>query len=293
MRCTLGTAVAAALLVTWFALAAAVNRTYPDTGRLPSGLHQALSPGEGGASPLPAEEEMVYSTESGVYFHAVPDCSGMKNAAPRTICEALSLGQEACPVCQPLKDMVWATQGGTYYHAALDCSGMEDALPMTVAHAQEQGKQPCPVCINATPTQQPAGETFTAAWPTEEALPSARPIGEVLPTARPTQSAAEAEQIEQVRVYSTENGVYFHAMPDCSGMEGAVERTLSQAMAMGQGACPVCDPLSAWWDEIFSAGEPDSQGVRPTEAATTTPRPTGELLPTEAATTTPRRPGNF
>ena len=47
-------------------------------------------------------------------------------------------------------------------------------------------------------------------------------------------------------VYSTQNGVYFHAAPDCSGMEDAAERTASQAIAMGQEACPVCKPLEGW-----------------------------------------------
>ena len=45
------------------------------------------------------EEQIVYHTEKGKYYHYYMNCSGMLYAKPHTISEAKEAGKEACPVC--------------------------------------------------------------------------------------------------------------------------------------------------------------------------------------------------
>lgn len=48
--------------------------------------------------------------------------------------------------------------------------------------------------------------------------------------------------IEDPMVWCTEKGNYYHSDEHCSGMEGAVYGTLSYALALDKGPCPVCTP---------------------------------------------------
>lgn len=60
----------------------------------------AASPTKAPASEqLNAEEQIVYHTEQGKYYHLSMHCSGMMNARPHPIAEAEKAGKEPCPVC--------------------------------------------------------------------------------------------------------------------------------------------------------------------------------------------------
>lgn len=48
---------------------------------------------------LNAEEQIVYHTEQGKYYHTNMHCSGMMNAKAHSLTEALRAGKEPCPVC--------------------------------------------------------------------------------------------------------------------------------------------------------------------------------------------------
>lgn len=114
----------------------------------------------------------MFYTENGVYFHSLPNCSGMMNAEPHSIQEAMATGKGACPVCvnpaeilpyatpavtpcptpEPAlkaESAVFCTEKGTYYHAIPDCSGMMYAQKHTIEAAEFAGKTPCPVCLAA------------------------------------------------------------------------------------------------------------------------------------------------
>ncbi|MBR1821634.1 MAG: hypothetical protein IJ769_08430 [Clostridia bacterium] len=44
-------------------------------------------------------DQTVYATDSGSYYHFVPDCQGTRGAEAVSIAEALASGKPACPVC--------------------------------------------------------------------------------------------------------------------------------------------------------------------------------------------------
>lgn len=201
-------------------------------------------------SPTPAPtgvpgKTMVYFNVNGKYYHSVSDCSGMKNAGYYTLDEAIAQGKQRCDVCaapqpseaptdmaeataqaqptvipteapsaQPGETVVYFTDNGTYYHSVSDCSGMKNAKEHTLDEAAAYGKQRCEVC----------------APPEVQAQPT------VMPTEAPT-----AQNGETV-VYFTENGTYYHAVSDCSGMKNAAEHTLKEAAEQGKQRCEVCAP---------------------------------------------------
>ena len=49
--------------------------------------------------PIPQEEQIVYHTEQGKYYHTNMHCSGMMNAKAHPITEAANAGKLPCPVC--------------------------------------------------------------------------------------------------------------------------------------------------------------------------------------------------
>ena len=136
-------------------------------------------------TPEPAiGQAAVYAHKSGNFYHARPDCSGMKNAPATTVEQAEADGKTACPVClknaatpMPVRTtpepsipptatltpvpaeiqrqnhwldgmlQVYATENGKVYHAVPDCSGMQNAHVLLSRDGDAQGKQPCPSCI--------------------------------------------------------------------------------------------------------------------------------------------------
>jgi len=49
---------------------------------------------------------LVYATQYGTYYHAISDCSGMKNAEQMTLPRAVSMGKSACPDCIPAEQRI-------------------------------------------------------------------------------------------------------------------------------------------------------------------------------------------
>jgi len=172
------------------------------------------------------EEEMVWLTDNGKFYHSVENCSGMKNAKIVGVTEAEMLGKRACPTCIPLptpmptmaaqsevyeEQTVWLTDNGKFYHFVENCSGMKNAKIVGVTEAEMLGKQACPTCIP-------------------------------LPTPAPTM-AAQSEAYEEQTVWMTENGASYHSYQHCPGMDIAKIVDVTEAEKQGKQACTVCIPL--------------------------------------------------
>ena len=169
----------------------------------------------------------VYSTKNGSYFHVKSDCSGMKNAAKGSLKDALLAGKTACPVCcEQAGTLVYCTSGGKSYHVDKNCQGMTGAKQVTLAEAMVLGKSKCDVCIKGSL----AGATQTTA--TESTGSSSSSSGSTVSLTNATG--------DDVKVYATQNGTYYHTNSTCSGMKNAQLYTLKSMLAAGKKACPVC-----------------------------------------------------
>ena len=71
---------------------------------------------------------------------------------------------------------------------------------------------------------------------TPEVTPEPTPTPEVTPEPTPLQMATDALKI----VYTQPQSNYYHSVPDCSGMVGAIEWTEASAISVGKQPCPVC-----------------------------------------------------
>ncbi len=54
--------------------------------------------------PTRKDEPYVWATAGGTYYHAVKDCSNMKNASEIALSDAKADGKKACPKCDPPKE---------------------------------------------------------------------------------------------------------------------------------------------------------------------------------------------
>jgi len=98
----------------------------------------------------------------------------------------------------------WMTKNGVYYHIDEHCSGMEGAHVCTEDEAVKAGKILCMVCV-----------------------PEEAPL-------------AVDSHVEEMSVWMTDGGVYYHSDEHCSGMEGAYVCGESDATENGKYPCPVC-----------------------------------------------------
>ena len=123
----------------------------------------------------------------------------------------------------PSLEFVYFSQYGNYFHADPNCSGMQNATEGSVQDAYHAAKEPCPICL--------ADWNFEVrAVPAESAEMST--VGE---------SAFEGSGIRgDDTVYATQQGNYFHLIPDCSDMVGARDMTAMAALFLGKKSCPVC-----------------------------------------------------
>ena len=159
----------------------------------------------------PLEVGTYWSTDTGTWFHADPNCTGMSNAQLRPMREALSMGQDFCPVCIHFAEdglgLAWSRETDEYYHASAECAGVEDPIAGAeaaltfVERARLQGKLPCPDCV-----------TYTQLTPAVLSGP----------------------------LYCTAGGIWVHSEPDCNGMLNARHCTLGEALSMGKTLCPDC-----------------------------------------------------
>ena len=164
----------------------------------------------------------VYATKNGNYYHVKSDCSGMQNAKQGSLKEALLAGKSACPVCcAQAGTLVYCTSGGKSYHLDRNCQGMTGARQVSLAEAMVMGKSKCNVCIK--------GSLAAATDPTlSEETPAEGSVSLTSGTG------------DDVKVYATPNGTYYHTNSTCSGMKDAQLYSLKSMIAAGKAACPVC-----------------------------------------------------
>ena len=94
---------------------------------------------------IQTDEEIVYMTEFGVWYHTDQNCQGMQGAMAVPISEAWEEGKFPCPICTD--ETVYATTYGKFYHSDPNCSGMQNADEWKVQDAEVSGKLPCPTCL--------------------------------------------------------------------------------------------------------------------------------------------------
>ena len=108
-----------------------------------------------------------------------------------------------------------------------------------------------PVKFEETEEPAPTVAPTLSAPSLENATPEPTPMP--IPTEHP-QEAEEAMEpevemaMELETVYYTEGGRFFHAEPDCSGLENALESSLQAAFLLGKEPCPIC--LTDWQFEV-------------------------------------------
>ena len=198
-----------------------------------------------GLTPCASCAQPVYATESGLFYHADPECSGMTGAREYTLSSAQAADKSPCPIClngdadilsaRALVLLVPAKLGGgESYHGNADCLYFlmekaaapheDDGMPFSLsdwcvseADAEKMGAVPCEYCTKAS-------------------------------------------------VFATPNGQWYHTDPVCSGMMNASAYTVMQAESEGKTACPVC------CDTKSSSYQNKSQG----KTAVPTPTPVPE-----------------
>ena len=100
--------------------------------------------------------------------------------------------------------------------------------------------------VSPEPTEAYEAALPTMAPPSAEAveLPAAEAEQLALSFGRYVASEADtllaADPLELGVCFSTAKGTWFHAVPNCMNMTGAKQRTLREALAMGQDFCPAC-----------------------------------------------------
>ena len=172
-----------------------------------------------GLTPCASCAQPVYATESGLFYHADPECSGMTGAREYTLSSARAADKSPCPVCmngdadilseRALVLLVPAKLGGgERYHGNADCAYF--LLEKAAAPREDDG----------TPFS-------LSDWCVSEA--DAEKMG-----------ATPCEYCTKASVFATPNGQWYHTDPSCSGMMNARAYTIMQAESEGKTACPVC-----------------------------------------------------
>ena len=172
-----------------------------------------------GLTPCASCAQPVYATESGLFYHADPECSGMTGARKYTLSSAQAADKSPCPIClngdadilsaRALVLLVPAKLGGgESYHSNADC----------VYFLLEEAAAP----------HEDDGTPFSLSdWCVSEA--DAEKMG-----------AVPCEYCTKASVFATPNGQWYHTDPVCSGMMNASAYTVMQAESEGKTACPVC-----------------------------------------------------
>ena len=156
----------------------------------------------------------VYATKSGEHYHIKKTCSGMTDAVRGPLKAAILYGKTPCPTCcSAAGKMVWCTEKGNSYHLDKSCQGMKGAKQVTLAEALVLGKTQCGKCIKSS------------------LMPSV-----------PTEATSATD--DEMYVYATEGGKYYHINSTCSGMKNASRVTLRSMLLANRKPCPVCASLA-------------------------------------------------
>ena len=174
------------------------------------------------------DETLVYSPQTGLYYHSDPNCSNIETGVSitaMTVAAARNRNQTSCPVCIGAVDdtVYYGTADGKWYHTDKFCQGMKNAISYTKSEAEAEGKTPCPVCAGGTST----GSSSEGSEGSEK-------------SASEKYLASIKNDKSGVYVYMTSNGTYFHTKSNCSGMSGAKKVTLLAALQSGKSGCPTC-----------------------------------------------------
>lgn len=233
-----------------------------------------------------AEGVTVYTTESGAFYHAVPDCSGLENALEMPESEAIALEKRPCPVCIPLTctgheneiEFIYYSQGGKYFHRQAECSGAELPLKGEYLAVTEEypGKEPCAQCFpngiwmclhskafavepKPTPTAAPAPQENTEVTDTA-AAPRAE---EYLPV-----SANESPSLTAVYTAYGADLLHYHRLQNCGGGDYRREITQAQALKEGLQPCEACVMDLVYYNEggTYYHSDRSCQGMRNAKA---------------------------
>ncbi len=172
-----------------------------------------------GLTPCASCAQPVYATESGLFYHADPECSGMTGAREYTLSSARAADKSPCPVCMNGDADILSARalvllvpaklgGGERYHGNADCAYF--------------------LLEKAAAPHENDGTPFSLSdWCVSEA--DAEKMG-----------ATPCEYCTKASVFATPNGQWYHTDPSCSGMMNARAYTVMQAESEGKTACPVC-----------------------------------------------------
>ena len=173
---------------------------------------------------LQLEQEYVYMSEAGAYYHRSADCDHEGDAQLVRVLRqvALGLGLEDCPECRPNDDLelpyaiVYHAEDDEYFHARETCEHLAlDSTLMLLSDAVIEGRLPCPYCVTELP----------------EAMATISPDG-------------DAEGVVRW-VYRTLSGGYYHSRATCSGIYSPYLVTLQDAEDAGLRPCPYCESTDA------------------------------------------------
>ena len=199
---------------------------------------------EGAEEAPEPEEEWVFCTENGRYYHSDVHCSGMRGAREVKLSEATAGGKLPCPVCMAggsEASMLLVTPEPTELPFGAEAD--VPAPPMAEPEAEENASED--VAVTPEPTLTPVRmEEAGAEIEAYEEAPG--------PTLTPVpleEAGAEGEEAPMVlhredaqTVYYTQGGKYYHGFDSCYGMHFAEMHTLSDARKAGKERCPKCLP---------------------------------------------------
>ncbi len=173
----------------------------------------------GGLTPCAYCAQPVYATESGLFYHADPECSGMTGAREYTLTAARAADKSPCPICM----------GGDA--DILSERALVLLVPARLGGGERyHGNAACPYFLleKSSASYESDGTDFSLSdWCVSEA--DAEEMG-----------AAPCEYCTEANVFATPNGQWYHTDPECSGMMNASAYTVMQAESEGKTACPVC-----------------------------------------------------
>lgn len=182
------------------------------------------------AMPVVSDEQVLWGTRNGTYYHLVSDCSGMKNAVPMTRSEVSKAGKMPCPVC-----IAFVTPTPVPVEATPELTATPRPTPVPAEATPE---------LTATPMLAEVSTAFTPApmrtKGTQESTPMPTPTPTPIRTEGTTESTPrptpESTPIPVPLYWGTEHGIFYHIYQECSGMKNAVVLTdLS-----GKRPCPEC-----------------------------------------------------
>ena len=226
---------------------------YPDFdrafGRTPEAINYSIMEAfERGEKAMKFRQKMIWVASAAAALVVVIAAAALASGIPELgkPKQDIVLGQQYSPAPGENPSVYYYTEKGNYFHAVPDCSGMQGAAAHDLGDALASGKGACPVCVEM-----------------EEILPYATPAATVAPTLMPERTADGPAAVfltyptamptpePEAAVFCTENGTYYHAIHNCSGMRNAHSTFPEQAEAEGKVPCPVC--LTADANAWFSA----------------------------------------